>query len=267
VSAQLWAELRMPELAELREAGAVVLIPVGAIEQHGPHLPVDTDIHGAYHASVAVAEERPHVVVAPPVCWGLSSAHRGFAGLLTLRPETFIGLLTDLADSLIDDGFTRIAFVVAHGSNKPAVALAVQAIMRRRRVGVLQVNWLELSSGAFGRVRRSPRGGEFHAGELETSVQLHLRPDRVVLGDAPRRLVEPAADLGHSEAPGDIFGGAAATIGFDLKPVFPDGVMGDPTVASAETGRICFEEAVARLGRIVDEFHDATNEKVASRAC
>jgi creatinine amidohydrolase len=125
--------MRMPEIAQARDRGAVVLIPVGAIEQHGPHLPVDTDIHGAHAASLAVARDRAHVIVAPPVWWGLSSAHRGFAGLLSLRPETFVAVLCDLCDSLIDDGFRRVILVVAHGSNKPAVAIVVQTMMRTRR--------------------------------------------------------------------------------------------------------------------------------------
>jgi creatinine amidohydrolase len=253
--------MRMPEIARARDRGAVVLIPVGAIEQHGPHLPVDTDIHGAHAASLAVARDRAHVIVAPPVWWGLSSAHRGFAGLLSLRPETFVAVLCDLCDSLIDDGFRRVILVVAHGSNKPAVAIVVQTMMRTRRVPILQVNWLELTSGTFAKIRRSPKGGEFHAGELETSIQLHLRPELVALADAPVQLVDPSIHLGHSAAPADIFASGAATVGFDVKPAFPHGVMGDPTVATAETGRLCFEAAVGRLAEIVDEYHATGAER------
>src|SRR5690554_3881324 len=111
-----WSEMTSPEIAKASEECAVVLLPIGAIEQHGPHLPVDTDISGAWEVAKELARRKPYSIVAPPVWWGLSGSHRAFAGTLTLRPATFYALLHDICVSLIDQGFQKIVLVVGHGS-------------------------------------------------------------------------------------------------------------------------------------------------------
>ena len=253
-SSVLWGEMSAPQLDALRQRGGVVLLPIGAVEQHGPHLPVDTDIDGAYQASLAIAHAGSDIVVAPPVWWGLSDAHRGFSGLLTLRPQTFAALLWDLCDSIVDQGFHRLVLVVAHGSNKPIVTLLVNQFMARRDVALLQLNYLDLGRAAFERVRRSQPGGELHAGELETALQLHLRGELVDLDCAPARPVDPAEQLGHSRAAPDIFSPGLVTVGYSLKRSFPEGVMGDPTVATAETGQLVWKAIVELGSELVAEY-------------
>jgi creatinine amidohydrolase len=252
--ARLWAEMTTPELRAAQEGRAVVLLPVGAVEQHGPHLPVDTDISGAYETAKEVSRRREHVVVAPPVWWGLSGAHRGFHGFLTLRPQTFYQLLEDLCESIVDQGFDKVVLVVGHASNKPVVSLLVTQFMERRGISIAQINYLELSRAVFQEIRKSAVGGDAHAGELETSVQMHLRPGRVDLDGVPVRYVEPSVHFGHSAALSDIFGPGQVTIGYDLARSFPEGVMGDPSVASEETGRLVWEAIVERACELVDEY-------------
>jgi creatinine amidohydrolase len=220
---KLWGELTAAELGECAANGDVVLLPIGAVEQHGP---------------------------------GLSGAHKGFPGLLTLRMETFLMLLEDLCDSMVDDGFKKIVLVVGHGSNKPPIQMFVAQYAQRRNVNLLQLNYLNLGSAAFQQLRKTEPGGDFHAGEAETALMLHLAPQLVKMDRAVARPVNAKEHFGLTSAPSDIFKAGEAVVGFDLKAKFPEGVMGDPLPATAETGKAMFEQSVAKLVEIVDEFHE-----------
>jgi len=254
--ARLWGEMTASELGEAARAGDVVLLPVGAVEQHGPHLPTDVDIRGAVDTAHAAAARRDYMIVAPPVWWGLSGAHKKFAGLLTLRMETFLNLLEDLCDSIVDDGFRKIVLVVGHGSNKPPIQMFVGQYMQKRGVPIVQLNYLNLGAPKFQEIRKSRVGGDFHAGEAETALILHLAPHLVKMDRAVTQYLDAREHFGLTAATQDIFKGGEAIIGFDLQAKFPEGVMGDPSVATAETGKAMFEQIVERFCEIVDEYHE-----------
>jgi len=254
--ARLWGEMTAPELKRAQEAGAVVLLPVGAVEQHGTHLPVDTDANGAYEAALEVSRRRDWAIVAPPVWWGLSGAHRGFHGLITLRSQTFYDLLWEITESITEQGF-KLAYIVAHASNRPVVGMIVSELMEQKKIRVLQLNYLGFSAKVFGEIRKSEIGGEAHAGELETSVQMHLRPHLVKMDPPPAvHYIDPKRDFGLSSANRAIFLQGQSTIGFDLKERFPEGVLGDPTAADPETGRRAWEAIVDGLLGVLDEYHE-----------
>jgi creatinine amidohydrolase len=253
---KIWGELTSPEIEAARDEGAVVLVPIGAVEQHGPHLPVDTDISLALAAATEAARQRPYMVVAPPVWWGLSGNHTAFTGFLTLRSSTFLALLEDLCNSLLDQGFRKIALIVGHASNKGPAQMIISDVMQRRGVPIVQLNYINLGASCFQQLRHSEPGGDWHAGELETALMMHVRPDLVALEGAPGRYVDPKAHFGLVDGPRDIFAPGDATIGFDLAKAFPDGVAGDPTVATPEVGRAVFEAIVDRICTILDEYHD-----------
>ena len=253
---RLWQDMTAPQLAEARTERSVVLLPIGAIEQHGSHLPVDTDIAGAYESAVEASRRCSYAIVAPPVWWGLSGAHREFPGLLTLRRATFVSLLEDLCTSMVDQGFEKIALIVGHAPNKPVVQAFVGEYMEDHGTALLQLNYVNLAAELFGRIRKSKLGGASHAGELETSLQMHLRPGQIMLDAAPVHYIDPKRDFGLSAAKKDMFSAGEATVGFDFKASFPDGVMGDPTLASAETGRQLFAVIVERLCAILDEYRE-----------
>src|SRR5436190_17297377 len=119
----LWAELRRDEIAAARDARAVVVVPIGAIEQHGPHLPVNTDISAAWAIAIrlSVACEDPPVLVAPAVPWGVSHYHMVFPGTLTLTVESLSELLLDLCRSIAHNGFRRIVLLNGHGGNAATI--------------------------------------------------------------------------------------------------------------------------------------------------
>lgn len=187
----------------------LLLVPVGSCEQHGPHLPLDTDTRIAAAVAAGAAARLPGACVAPAVGIGASGEHAGFAGTLSIGVEALTVLLVELGRSA--DWSGGVVLVNGHGGNVVAVRRAVEVLTGEgRRV----LAW----SAAV-------PGGDAHAGRTETSLLLAQAPDLVVLGAAEPGRVEPLATL----LPALRAEGVAA--------VSPNGVLGDPAGASADEGR------------------------------
>jgi creatinine amidohydrolase len=250
---QRWEELAAPAFAELRARSDdwAVLVPLGAIEQHGRHLPVDVDTHLAAAVCAAVAQRDPHVLVAPAIPWGVSGSHAAFAGTITLRPETLLNLLRDVCESVLAAGFRCILLVNGHNGNIHIAGQAAAELGAREGAFVGALNYFDLAVPEFRAARRSRLGGEGHAGELETSLELFLRPGAVGQ-ERDVRYVEPASHAGFADLAqrGDI------VQGFDLARDFPEGVMGDPRCASGELGARLFDAAVTSLATAVGELRE-----------
>lgn len=250
------ADLTWVEARQKAEEGAVVLLPVGAFEQHGPHLPLDVDIHMAVSVAEEVAARSENILVAPEVTWGLSGSHLPFAGTMSLSIETMRGLLEDLATSLFGNGFQKIVFVVTHNSNRPLLTLVTQELGRRYGPGILTVFCTDFAAETFRSVRKSEVGGELHAGELETAYELYMRPELVRMEEAKAAPVDPKALTGLSKTSRDMYAGGLAQVGFDFRDSAPEGILGDPTVATPETGKRVFEAMVEGIRETVLEFRE-----------
>jgi creatinine amidohydrolase len=178
----LWQKCRRDEIRQAAAAGGTVLLPLGAVEQHGPHLPLDTDSFTAFTIATRAAErvrEFP-VLVLPPVWWGLSPYWMVFPGTLTLRAETLTELLVDIAGSVAHHGFGSMAIVNGHGGNGGLIqAAAVKASRDGFRVAAL--SYWSLIADELRRLSTRDAGGIGHAGEMETSIQLYLQPECVAL--------------------------------------------------------------------------------------
>jgi mycofactocin precursor peptide peptidase len=202
-----------------------LLVPLGATEQHGPHLPIGTDAAIAVALAEGAAAEVPGAVVAPVLPYGSSGEHQGFAGTLSIGAACTELILVELARSATET-FDRVLFVNAHGGNASPLAAAV----RRLRAESRDVRaW-------------APRfGGDAHAGRTETSLMLAL--DGEAATDATARR-EELAEAGNTAPLVDLIddlraGGVAA--------VSPNGVLGDPAGASAAEGRALLAAAVDDL--------------------
>lgn len=251
-SVREWSVLTAPEIETIASRDVVAILPIGAIEQHGPHLPVDTDIHGAWEIAKRVAARVADTIVLPPVWWGYSATHAGFPGTLSLRPTTMWALLEDLCTSLVDQGMTKIVLLVAHASNRSVVNTFVTEFYRKYRVSLVQVNWIQFGMAAFQRHRRSGVGGSGHAGEFETSVELYLRPERVRQDRAVARYVRPEDDFGLPDTFADMTQPGRVFTGYVLRDRFCEGVMGDGTLARADLGKAIVHEAVEGIAGIVE---------------
>jgi len=197
-----------PEVA--RWAGAVLAVPLGSTEQHGPHLPLDTDTRVAVSLAEQLAARRPDVLVAPALPYGSSGEHAGFPGTVSIGRAALELTLVELVRSLGPE-FRAAVLVVGHGGNAAPVTAARDLLGREGRQVVA---W-------FAR----PPDGDAHAGRTETSLLLALAPDAVRLDRAAAGTTRPVEALM----------GVLASAG--VRAVSPNGVLGDPAGASADEGR------------------------------
>jgi mycofactocin system creatininase family protein len=204
--------------------GAVLVVPLGATEQHGPHLPLSTDTDVATAVAARVAARRSDVVVAPALPYGASGEHAGFAGTLSIGQEALELVVVELVRSAAAT-FSRVLLLSGHGGNAEPLARAVRLL---RSEGRDVQAW-------------SPRWrGDPHAGRVETSVQLALDPRRVRTDRA-----EAGATAGLAELLPELRRGG-------VRGVSPNGVLGDPTGASEQHGRDLLAAAVADLSAVLD---------------
>lgn len=212
------ADLTWPELPP----SATVVVPVGSLEQHGPHLPLETDalVAEAVAVRAVAALGRDDVLVAPVVAYGASGEHQHFPGTVSIGTEALRDLLVELVRSL-RTWAARVVLVNGHGGNLDAVRGAVEQLVAEGHDAV----WVPCAAA----------GADLHAGRTETSLLLHLRPDLVHLDRAVAGPTDTAAEL----LPRLRAGGVVA--------VSPQGVLGDPFGACAEEGRTLLAEMVARV--------------------
>lgn len=214
-------ELTWPEVEARRPM--VLVVPVGSLEQHGPHLPLDTDTRIAEAVAASVCDDDPRLVLAPPVAVGASGEHAGFPGTLSIGTEALADSLVELVRSA--DAFAGVVLLNAHGGNAAALRrVASTAAAEGRHVLV---------------VACAVDVGDAHAGHTETSLLLHLCPGAVRSGAAAPGDTTPWPEL------------AARVCSGGVRGVSANGVLGDPTSASPEAGERIFgalvEEARTRV--------------------
>jgi creatinine amidohydrolase len=247
VSDVSWQTLRRDHIAALPKT-TVLLLPIGAVEQHGPHLPLDTDIAGAAAVCERAAQalDEPPALVLPPIPWGLSPYWLPFAGTLSLRPETILGLIADIGGSVARHGFGRMVIVNGHGGNAGIIGVAATMLAERSVRAAALSYWNLLGADELRRLAPGDGGHIGHAGQTETSIQQFLRPDLV----APEPPPDGADISGWFEPP---FGGAFYAPPDPLREA-PLGVYGAASGADATIGREVVERAAERLAEFVRRF-------------
>ncbi len=178
-----WHRMRREELVQAARERAMVILPVGSMEQHGLHLPVNTDTATAWHIAVSAAQmlEDMPIVVAPPVWSGLSPHHMKYGGTISLRLETFTNLISDICSSIVAHGFGSIVLLNGHGGNRGLLEALAVDLRYRLEVPVLAITYWDLISEELEAVREGRGKGIGHSGEMETSIQLFLQKDLVAV--------------------------------------------------------------------------------------
>ena len=250
----LWAEMTRLEIAEAAKKDTVVIVPVGAIEQHGPHLPINTDTCDSCEIAKLVATRERDVIVAPPVWWGYSPYHAGLAGTISLRPEVFLGLLQDICDGIISHGFRKIFILNGHGGNRSLISVAVFECMRRTGVSIAAASYWDLAADRIREIRESPIGGMAHACELETSLQLFFQPKLVRMELATREMVNSLRSYGTTMSFKDLLDFGAVTTGNDIAKSDPTGILGDPTLASPAKGEKIVSVVLEGISQFIKEY-------------
>jgi creatinine amidohydrolase len=239
------ANLASPEVRALPFERLAVVAPLGAFEQHGPHLPLTTDTDIVTAIADAVESAMPERVLLLPTLWlGHSTHHMHFPGTLDVRQMHYIAVIQDLCRSVLSMGATKIFLLNGHGGNDIPVRTALREVKTelagRAGVHVLYAAYWMLAAAGIREIRESELGGVGHACEMETSLMLHLHPDRVRM------------ELAHRDGPKHTSPYRKADMQY-AKPVYAvnefheiseSGVVGHPDLATVEKGQRFFDAIV-----------------------
>ena len=249
-----------PEARRAAQANRVVLLPVGAIEQHGPHLPVDVDNRIVTWLCDEAAKQRPDLIMSvPPIHYGFNTHNMAFPGTVSVEVEHFVNYVADVCRSFVKQGHKRIILINGHGSNAMPCALVARKIVNEYDDALAaSINHWNLASELAAKIRETPTGGMAHACEYETSWYLHLAPDEVYMDKAVADVLKKRSkDIWVDLMAGD---GPVAFIDDWSRVSNGSGVEGDPATATAEKGKLYAEEEVKRLISFCTDFQGMPTE-------
>ena len=236
-----WERLTGPELKALAERDALPVLPIGSLEQHGPHLPVWTDSFIAHAMCIAAAERATDIpaIVLPPLWTGLSEHHLPFGGTITLDHATLHAVLRCVVRSLQAQGFSRLLIVNGHGGNIDPLAVSVRELAHEFGMPVVVTTWPNVAPVEIAKALTT-QGGIMHACEGETALWLALDASQVRMDK-----IEEAAG-GNA--------GVQAPAGYSRFYSFAEraprtGVKGDPRAATAEKGQAMLDAVAVNLAR------------------
>ena len=249
------SEMTSAEVEAFLQTSDVLLLPFGATEAHGAHLPLGTDTYEAREncrrAVLKLNDMDCPTLIGPTIPFGTSSFHMGFAGTITLSPITLINLTKEICLSLYESGFRKFAFVHGHDGSLPSMMVAAQEVVDHTPdAHVMVLNWLTPLSKVYHTIQTSKKQ-EGHGGEGETSRILVTHPELVHLDKAEKHHVDPEhmrkiQGKEHIKTGGGIF---YATRSY--KAHTPYGHIGDPALAKAETGHRGYEVIAEWLARVI----------------
>ncbi|MGE5614554.1 MAG: creatininase family protein [Bacillota bacterium] len=245
----LWGDYTTYEMKEFIKKDPVVIIPVGAYEQHGPHLAINTDAVIAENICKAVVEKSQTPCVSlPPVWAGISEHHMKFSGSLTLKHSTMSAFLYDILDSLARHGIRKVLAVNSHGGNMiPLNEALTRASVVYGGTFALLTYW-NMISKEISSLRKSEFGGISHGGEMETSLQLFFNPKNVRKDRIP-----PANNVkGSSYWSAEMFSSNKITMYRPYDQLSELGHIGDPAKGTVEFGKAVFELVVEKIIKLVD---------------
>ena len=268
---RLWADLSTRDFADARTWGlaaqTVAVLPVAAVEQHGPHLPLSVDatlLQGVVQAALPLLPPDLPVLFLPLQSVGLSTEHLSYAGTLTLSPATLMALWTELGECVARAGIKKLLLLNGHGGNVAAMDIVARELRQRCGLLTYSSSWFSLPlpdavSGLFS--AQEHRFG-IHGGEIETSMMLHLAPETVHMEHA-RHWRSTSQDRAERHA---ILGnGKSAKMGWAMEDYHSAGAVGNAAAASADKGQAVVQAAGAALAQLLAELHALPLSTLAPR--
>ena len=260
-----YEKLTWPEINDAVEMGKVCVVPCGAVEQHGPHLPLDVDLVCPMGIANGAGQQIPDkMLVLPIVAYGYTGHVMDFPGTINNDFEHFMHHVLDITKSLAYHGFKKILLLNGHGSNMPNLNLvARRANLETDAECVLSGWWqfLTVDKEFLPKWRESKfPGGCAHAGELETSLYLYLDGDNV----RKDKIKSDTISFNEENSPFnyvDLFEQGPATVVSWTSSYSESGVLGDAEIATAEKGKQAYEEAVKQLVRFITWFKDRPKDQ------
>ena len=264
-----YEKLTWPEIEDAVDAAQVCVVPCGAVEQHGPHLPLDVDLVCPTGIARGAGRQVPgKMLVLPTVAYGYTGHVMDFPGTINNHFEHFIHHVLDITKSLAYHGFKKILLLNGHGSNMPNLDLAARRTNLETDAECIATAWWQLLTVdkeflPGWRESKFP-GGCSHAGELETSLYLYLDGDNV----RKDKIKSGVISFNEEESPFnwiDLFASGPATVVSWTSSYSETGVLGDAEKASAEKGERAYEEAVKQLVRFITWFKDRPKDERRER--
>lgn len=248
-----WQDLTSPELHVLATRDPVVILPLSAIEQHGPHLPLSTDLDIGLGLLEAAAERLAHTVsavVLPPVAIGTSMEHTGFPGTLSLDPETALAQIRQLGAAVAAAGFRRLLFCNSHGGNTQLMDLAGLYLRRDHRLLVVKCSYFRLGLPDDIDLPAEELRHGYHGGAMETAMMLHLAPERVRREHCGNRVsigsrLEAEMTMLGPEGP--------AAFAWMTQDLHREGVVGNAGLADGELGARLVGHYGAAIATVIRE--------------
>ena len=256
---RFWADLSTRDFAALQSTGqaaqVVAVLPVAAVEQHGPHLPLSVDatlLQGVIDAALPHLGADVPALFLPPQNIGLSTEHENFPGTLTLSPATVIALWTELGACVARAGVKKLLIFNSHGGNVAVMDIVAREQRQRHGLLVYSASWFSLPQPPEVQGLFSAQEHRFgiHAGDIETSMMLHLAPGTVHMEHAQhfrstsQDRAERFAILGN---------GKSAKMGWAIEDYHPSGAVGQADAATADKGRAVVQAAGAALAALLAE--------------
>jgi creatinine amidohydrolase len=247
------ARMTWTQVAEALSERPIILIPLGAQEPHGPHLPMGLDFLVAEHLAEAAAA-RTDSLIAPTLPYGYCASVASYPGAVTLRPETLIALVEDTLRSLVSHGASHLLLIDNHRSNNPFVETAARRV--RAETGALIGSFFPWGTI----INHAPSyydnfGAVFgHGGEPETSTALHLCAEMVDMARARSDSYAPFHGQPMKSANEPVIGKAAVSFWIENSEISTTNTKGDPTVGTADRGRALVDAAVEELVQVIEAF-------------
>lgn len=240
MNAYILSEMTWPEVEEALKTVKIAIIPIGAHEQHGPHMTESCDAVLAEAMAIKLAERlHPVSLVAPTIPMGISPHHMNFPGTITLRPETLISVLRDMVSSLKQHGITKVLFMNGHGGNQPVLGVAAASLTEELGVQCYSAKTTASAKNAISRHVESKLFG--HSCEREVSEAYYLAPQLV------RREKLVKGDIRTGERWENLRPGKAIQGYYTYDEMTRNGNIGDATKATYEIGKEIVEEALDNL--------------------
>ena len=268
---RFWADLKSPDFARLDLTRSIAVLPVAAIEQHGPHLPLNVD---ATLVEGVIAAALPHLPATLPVLFlptqsvGFSPEHTRFAGTLTLKAETIIGLWTELAESVARTGVKKLVLLNSHGGQVGLLDVVARDLRARLGMLVYSVNWFNLplhdEQGASVSALFSAAEHRFgiHAGEMETSMMLALKPEQV---DMAKAQDFHSTSQDRAEKFSILGDGRSAKLAWQMQDYNPQGAVGNAAAATADKGQALLGAAGRSLAQLLGEIDQLPADTLSSK--
>ena len=269
-SPRFWADLKSPDFARLDLNRCIAVLPVAAIEQHGPHLPLNVD---ATLVDGVIANALPHLPAGLPVLFlptqsvGFSPEHTRFAGTLSLKAETILRLWTEVAESVAATGVKKLVLLNSHGGQVGLLDVVARDMRTRLDMLVYSVNSFNLplldDQGGSVADQFSAHEHRFgiHAGELETSMMLALKPEQV---DMARAQNFHSTSQDRAEQFSILGNGRSAKLGWQMQDYNPHGAVGNAAAATAQKGHALLGAMGRSLAQLLAEIDQLPADTLSS---